>query len=265
MWSHTGSMTRVECHLPGQTGTLDSPGLPGTSAPASQKQGRGADPAGWGGDTAGRQHQEPHPDGRPGPAFPQACPVDALGRAAGTGVLQNAGGTDGSLCGNGLWGLHSVATGLNVDGSCGCSPRPVTHSVLLADAALCRWWESSQVFPGTLHAQTSVFRALGSYCWLCVEYVHARGPDRAPQPSWRAGTHTWVPPVVGCPVAHAGEAPRWRQAARQKRVGRAGAVLMVQTPPCERQPGGSPGFATVSLPPRDRRWLFLRAVCYRHG
>lgn len=67
-------MTRAKCCLPGQTGTLDSPGLPGTSAPASQKQGRGADPAGWGGDTAGRQHQEPHPDGRPGPAFPQACP-----------------------------------------------------------------------------------------------------------------------------------------------------------------------------------------------
>lgn len=116
-WSHMRSMTHVKCLLLGQMGTLDSPGLPGASAPASQKQGRGAAPTGWGGGTVGREHQEPRPNGRPGPAFLQACPGTVgppcghSGGAAGAGVLQNAGGgTDSSLCGNGLWGLHPIVT-----------------------------------------------------------------------------------------------------------------------------------------------------------
>lgn len=54
-WSHMGSMTHMKCLLLGQMGTLDSPGLPGASAPASQKQGRGAAPTGWGGGHCGQR------------------------------------------------------------------------------------------------------------------------------------------------------------------------------------------------------------------
>lgn len=100
-WSHMGNMTHVKC-LPGQMGTLDSPGLPGTSVPTPQV-------------TVGREHEEPQPQRPPRASRPQAFPrTTASGLPCrcclarqGRGALQDAeGGTDSSLCRNGLWGLR---------------------------------------------------------------------------------------------------------------------------------------------------------------